>query len=59
MNKNKKIIFSITLIIGGWFLCGLGYTTIVGHPISTICLLLGIGSFFAGLILLIIILQKK
>jgi hypothetical protein len=55
MKKTQKIILSIVLIILGWLLTGWGFTTTIGHPISTICLLAGLGLFFVGLIYLITI----
>lgn len=59
MTKKYKIILSIGAIIIGWFLNAFAWTTTIGHPISTICLMLGIGLFFSGLVLLLFSLFKK
>lgn len=57
MNKTRKILLSIITIIVGWLLGGLAYSTpIGGHPVNTICLLVGVGMLFSGIIWLIIIL---
>jgi len=59
MTKNSKVILSITSIIIGWLLCGFGFTTTIGHPLSTICFLTGIGLSLGGLIFLIVTLNRK
>jgi len=59
MSKKSKVIFSITSIIVGWLLGGFGYTTTIGHPLSTICFLAGIGLSLGGLIFLIVNLNRK
>jgi uncharacterized membrane protein len=59
MTKKNKILISIAGIILGWLLNAFAWTTKLGHPTSTICLLLGLGLFFSGLILLISTLSKK
>ena len=58
MSKTLKIITSFAIIIG-WLLGGIGFTTKVGHPISTILLLTGIACLFFGLIGLIISIKSK
>jgi hypothetical protein len=45
-----KVLISISLIIIGIFLTGLGFTTKLGHPISTISYSLGMGLVFLGFI---------
>ncbi len=47
---NKKII-GIILIVLGFVLDGFAWSTKIGHPISTISLLLGIGLIIVGIIL--------
>ena len=47
------------IIIIGWILDAFAFTTKIGHPISTIALLLGLGLFFGGLIYLIITIKNK
>jgi len=59
MTKNSKVILSITSIIVGWLMCGFGFTTTIGHPLSTICLLTGIGLSISGIIFLNKILNRK
>jgi len=54
-----KIFLSVAAIILGWLLDGFAWTTKLGHPTSTICLLLGLGLFFGGLILLIVTTTKR
>jgi hypothetical protein len=49
MSKTSKVVL---LIIIGWLLCGFGFTTTMGHPLSTICFLSGLGFFLGGLIFL-------
>jgi len=59
MSKRNRIFISILAIIAGWLLDAFAWTTKLGHQISTISLLLGLGLFFGGLIFLIISLTKK
>jgi len=59
MTKNSKVILSITSIIIGWLLCGFGFTTTIGRPLSTICFLTGIGLSLGGLLFLIVTLNRK
>jgi dipeptide/tripeptide permease len=59
MTKRNKILLSIGTIICGCLLNAFAWTTKLGHPISTICLLLGLGLFFSGLIFLIVTLSKR
>ena len=54
MIKNK-VLQSVLMIIGGWFLIGLGYSTNLGYSIiNTFCFLGGPVLFFAGIIMFII-----
>ena len=59
MTKKNKILLSIGAIILGWIFNAFAWTTNLGHPISTICLLLGLGLFICGIIFLILIIIKK
>ena len=56
MTKKVKIFLSISTIILGFLLNAFAWTTELGHPTSTICLLLGLGLFFTGIIFLAIVL---
>ena len=58
MTKWAIIISSIVAIILGWVLIAFAFTTKLGHPTSTIALLLGFGLFFGGLVYLISTLKK-
>ena len=58
-SRKLKIGISILMIISGWILNAFAWTTKIGHPLSTICLLLGLGLFFGGIIFMIIIIVKK
>jgi hypothetical protein len=57
--RRNKLFLSILIIILSWFLNAFAWTTKLGHPISTICLVFGLGLFFIGLILLIQALTTK
>jgi hypothetical protein len=59
MTKKTKILISIGMIILGWLLNAIAWTTTNGPTISSICLLLGLGLFIGGLIFLIINLTRK
>jgi hypothetical protein len=59
LTRKNKILFSIGAIILGWVLNAFAWITTIGHPTSTICLLLGLGLFFSGLIFLILTLAKR
>ncbi len=48
------MILPIFMMIGGFVLNGIAWSTNVGHPFNTICLLLGLGLLFLGIILSII-----
>lgn len=50
----KKLFHPIVLLIIGFVLNGIAWSTNTGHPFNTICLLLGLGLFFLGIILSII-----
>ena len=43
-------MLAISLLIIGILLIGYGFTTELGHPISTTCLLLGLGLIFLGFV---------
>ena len=58
MKKPLNILFSLLTILLGLFLLGFGYTTKLGHPISTICFLSGLVLFPLGFVYLIIGLRK-
>ena len=45
-----KVLFSIGFILIGILLTGFGFTTQLGHPISTICFIIGLGLVFVGLV---------
>lgn len=47
-------LLGIVLIIGGWFCTGIGFTTTMGHPISTIMFLGGIIMMGSGVVTLFI-----
>ena len=59
MKKPIRIIISILTIIIGWILNAFAFTTKMGHPTSTIALLVGLGLFFSGLTYLIITIKNK
>jgi len=59
LTKKLKILVSIGAMILGWIVNAFALTTIIGHPISTICLLFGLGLFIGGLIFLISTLRKR
>jgi hypothetical protein len=50
MTRPIKIGISLLIVVVGWLMIGFGYTTTVGHPISTILFLSGIGLFIGGII---------
>jgi hypothetical protein len=58
VTKKEHIIISIGSIIGGWLLCGFAMTTTLGHPISTTCVILGLGFSISGFISFILALKK-
>jgi hypothetical protein len=49
MKRRTRIILGVAGLILGWFLSGWGYTTKLGHPISTMAFLVGLVLFFVGL----------
>lgn len=59
MIRKTKILISIGMIILGWVLNAIAWTTTNGPIISSSCLLLGLGLFIGGLILLIVNLTEK
>ena len=52
--KTNRIILSLALVVIGILLDGFAFTTKIGNPISTICLLLGLALVFGGFIFFII-----
>ncbi len=50
----KKLLHPIVLLIIGFVLNAFAWSTSIGHPFNTICLLLGLGLFFLGIILSVI-----
>ncbi|GAA4081276.1 hypothetical protein GCM10022389_29220 [Flavobacterium cheonanense] len=54
-----KVLISISLIIIGILLTGLGFTTKLGHPFSTICYSLGLVIIFLGFIYFIIVVSSN
>jgi hypothetical protein len=57
--KKNSLLLPILIIIAGWFLGGWGFTMKGGHPLNTICFLLGIGLLFLGFILFVIRVRNK
>ena len=54
MIKNK-VLQSVLMIIGGWFLGGLGYSTNLGYSIlNAFCFFGGLALLFLGIIMFII-----
>ncbi len=55
-----KVVLCFLAIGGGIFLCAFGFTTPMGHPVSTICgllgLMLGVGG---GLFLILLFTDSK
>jgi hypothetical protein len=45
-----KILSAISTVLIGMLMCGFGFTTEIGHPISSICLLFGLSLAFVGFI---------
>lgn len=55
MRKDRKYILAGGVaILSGWLGLGFGYTTTLGHPISTILFLGGLALFIVGIVLFII-----
>lgn len=52
-NRKNKIFLSIALIILGWCLNAFAWSAKIKPTINTICLIVGLGLFIIGLILLI------
>lgn len=50
--KNDKLL-ALGAIVTGVLSTGVGFTTSLGHPISTVCFIGGMVLFFVGIILLI------
>jgi hypothetical protein len=59
MTKNEHVIISVGAVIGGWVLCGFALTTTLGHPVSTICIIFGLGFSVGGFISLILALKRS
>jgi uncharacterized membrane protein len=55
---NKRILGFILIIIG-FTLDVFAWSTKIGHPISTICLLLGIGLIISGIIMTLMKPKRK
>jgi predicted phage tail protein len=49
MTKSVQMILSVLIIIVGWLLAGIGFTTTIGHPKNTMLFLAGIGLFIGGI----------
>lgn len=50
----KLLLHPILILIIGFILNAIAWTTSIGDPFNTICLLLGLGLFFLGITLSII-----
>jgi hypothetical protein len=48
----KNYFLPVYSMFFGWLLAGFGFTTALGHPISTICFCIGLILSFLGFILL-------
>jgi len=60
VKKNKILFVSILIMVIGFILNGLAWSTIIGgHPNSTICLVLGLILLFLGLLFFILSFAKK
>jgi hypothetical protein len=59
MSKKEHILISFGAAIGGCLLCGFALTTTLGHPTSTISIVLGLVFSVGGFISLILALKKK
>ncbi|WP_289045369.1 hypothetical protein [uncultured Olleya sp.] len=59
MSRISKIGASIITLISGWLMIGIGYTTKMGHPISTVLFLSGIVFCIIGFIWFIISITSK
>lgn len=59
MKYKTKLILFLIIIILGWILSGFGFTTKLGHPISTICFLLGFVILIIGIIFFIKSVKEK
>ena len=59
MKRKHRIILAVLIIVIGSILNGFAWSTDIGHPISTISLISGLGMIFGGIILLILSLDKK
>jgi NhaP-type Na+/H+ or K+/H+ antiporter len=57
-NKTKLLLSLLTLIIG-WLSIGISYTIKLGHPINTICFLLGFALIIVGVVFFIKIINEK
>ncbi|HRG19029.1 MAG TPA: hypothetical protein PLP39_08050 [Flavobacterium lutivivi] len=54
-----KVLSAISTVFIGIFMVGFGFTTEFGHPVSTICFLLGLGLVFIGFIYFVKIAQSN
>lgn len=54
----NEIKVPIFMMLSGWLLGGFGFTTTLGHPISTISFCLGLSLAFFGFILFVLRVKK-
>ena len=59
MKNNTKLLITLFIMIVGWLMSGFGFTTKLGHPISTICFLLGFSLIIIGIIFFIKIVKEQ
>jgi len=59
LTKRQNLILSLGAIIGGWLLCAFGATSTLGHPSTTICIVLGLVFSVIGFISLILIMKRS
>lgn len=59
MKYKTTLTLSLITIIFGWILSGFGFTTKLGHPISTICFLTGLLMILFGVIFFIKTIREK
>ncbi|AKD03627.1 hypothetical protein PKOR_11445 [Pontibacter korlensis] len=54
-----KIILSLLVVALGWFFLGYGYSTLLGHPISTVLFIGGLALSLAGVVGVILSARSK
>lgn len=59
MKTNSKLVLALLTVIFGWLMAGFGFTTKLGHPVSTICFYLGLALIPIGIILFIKFTNEK